>query len=832
MQTAVRLMPGLHRRSPDALDACLAELMTIDTVVEQLMSCRRVADVARVFTDSILEHSEADYVSVFMASDGAVDVVPVASAYRKSPTNDVDLWRAGKGVAARCWHSAHPVFIDDASTLDDESKWPEATQLCAVPARLGDDVVGVICVASNGIDLGGELTALTRTTQLAAIAIGNARAVERLERNLHRTRTLSHTHERLASLTDPKATRQMVCHALFETLEIAHASVHRIDTSGTAVECGMWEQNADGEIIACDAVPTVASKAREIVVSRWADREQDSWGNELVHTEADAPCREQAIYEGRERGEDQARDQARDQSRDQGPDHSYHQACALPIYGVHGLTGVLVMASRNKGRMLDDGESHMVRSLAGQLSSTLDRQSLSAELAHLAFHDKLTGLPNRRYFESELERLLKSANDDDAMNGGHVLFVDLDGFKLVNETHGHAVGDRLLQLTAHRLAENLNPGTVLARMGGDEFALITLPTTDVQATLNDSSAEVAALTQGLTHALDAPFSVDGHALKVAISVGVSSWPEDGKSADELLRHADYAMYEAKQTTGSKVVEFDTAYAARRRQRTQIEIDLRKGLENDEFNLVFQPQFDLSNDTPIGVEALVRWHHPERGLVSPAEFIPVAEELGCISAIGSRVLDLALQQVAAWRDSPLETLRMSVNIAAPQFQHDDFAKEIMSALERHKVSPNQLELEVTESIVMRDINSVAHRLDDLRGAGMRIAIDDFGTGYSSLSYLQDLPLDVLKIDRAFVSRLSDDNADDSLVRTILALAEALDLETVAEGVETIEQCNIIRRMGCDIVQGYLYSPPVPAKALQKTLNSIARHDGDSYLRSAA
>jgi diguanylate cyclase (GGDEF)-like protein len=795
MATAARVVRG--RSKPGAcdsqLDAYLAELLSIDHVVEQLMASRRVADVAQVFADTLVERSGADCVQVLMAEPGTAEVSPKATATSGDCWDSIDLWCDGRGLAARSWQSASPVFIDDAASHDLENNWPQDTQLCAMPVRLGDDVVGVIVLISQSVDLANELASLNRITKLAAIAIGNARATEQLEHSLHRTRVIATTHETLASLSDSMASRQVVCQALFDTLNISHASVHRIDESGQAADCGVWEQSDDGVVTACEAVPEVVIKAREIVVSCWADRAQGSIATDLIHTAAEVP------------------------HRDQG----YRQACAMPVYGVHGLTGVLVIANRHRGLLLDDGESHMVRSLAGQLSTTLDRQALSAELAHQAFHDTLTGLPNRRYFERELERLLLNTRKDESMLGSHVLFVDFDGFKVINDTHGHAAGDRLLQLAAHRLTEHLDPGSVLARMGGDEFALITLPT-----------ADVSALAERVIAAMDTPFKVHEKTLNMSVSVGVSRWPDDGNTADELLRHADYAMYEAKQNLGSTVVNFTAAYATRRNQRTQIEQDLRKGLDSDEFKLVYQPQFHLNDDRPVGVEALVRWLHPERGLVSPAEFIPIAEELGYIEAIGTRVLDLALAQVSAWQGTNLGSLRMSVNIAAPQFQCEKFVDDVSAALTRHRVAPALLELEVTESVVMRDIDSVAQRLSELRETGIRIAIDDFGTGYSSLSYLQDLPLDVLKIDRMFISRLPDENADASVVRTILGLAEALNLETVAEGVETIAQCDIIRRMGCDLVQGYLYSPPVAADALGSVLESLKEQPATRSVDRAA
>ncbi len=780
MVSAARVVRGDKTGATDTLDSYIAELMSIDQVVEQLMSRRRVSEVAQVFADTIAERSGADCVQVLMVDDDQEHVSPVAIAADDDCWAKLDMWRDGHGIAARSWHSASPVFIEDASTYDLETDWPVGTQLCALPIRLSGTLVGVIVLISQSVDLANELASLSRTTQLAAIAIGNARAVEQLERNLHCTQVLANTHETLASVNDSTAARHVVCQALFDMLDVCHASVHRINDLGSAGVCGAWERAGKGEAMACATVPAVAIKAREVVVSCWADRSRHSTPSDLIHTEAEVPHR----------------------------DRGYRRACAMPMYGMHGLTGVLVIANRKSALLLDDGESHLVRSLAGQLSTTLDRQALSAELEHQAFHDTLTGLPNRRYFERELRRFLQNSDEDDSMSGSHVFFVDLDGFKMINDIHGRAAGDRLLQLAAHRLAEQVDPGSVLARMGGDEFALITLPSTDVPA-----------LAQRLMDAMKAPFSVDEHSLDVAVSVGVSRWPNDGKTVDELLRHADYAMHEAKQNTGSTVVNFNAAYAARRNHRTQIEMDLRKGLERDEFKLVYQPQFHLTNDQPVGVEALVRWLHPERGLVSPAEFIPVAEELGYIGSIGTRVLDLALAQVSAWQGTPLETLRMSVNIAAPQFQCENFTNEVSAILDQHQVAPELLELEVTESVFMHDVNSVAQRLSKLRDTGIRIAIDDFGTGYSSLSYLQDLPLDVLKIDRAFISRLSDGNADDSLVRTILALADALNLETVAEGVETVAQCNIIRRMGCDLVQGYLYSPPVAADALGSVLESL-------------
>ena len=392
-----------------------------------------------------------------------------------------------------------------------------------------------------------------------------------------------------------------------------------------------------------------------------------------------------------------------------------------------------------------------------------------------------------------------------------MLFLDLDGFKLINDTLGHPVGDALLRHVSDRLGGRVGKRDVLARMGGDEFAVI------VRGLKAGESA--VGVGQRLGDALASEFDVDGARLKIGTSIGVSHYPDDAATADELLRQADLAMYKAKGQGKGRVLGFDRALGTDAFRRAELELELRDAIERREFALAFQPQVACRDGRVIGVEALVRWHHPTRGPISPGEFIPIAEEAGLINAIGAWVLEEAIRELAGWRGTPLATLRMSVNIAAPQFLLENFPEQVLAALARHAVRPDQLELEVTESVVMRELDAVVARLERLRASGIRVAIDDFGTGYSSLSYLQDLPLDVLKIDRAFVVRMQDETRGRSLVDTIQLLATALGLETVAEGVETDGQRDAIAALGCDLIQGYHYSRPVPAAELADVVAAI-------------
>lgn len=421
-------------------------------------------------------------------------------------------------------------------------------------------------------------------------------------------------------------------------------------------------------------------------------------------------------------------------------------------------------------------------------------------IQHLAFHDALTGLPNRTLLLDRLGRAIESAR-----RGGYrvgLLFIDLDRFKGINDSLGHAIGDLLLQTVAQRLASAVRASDTIARMGGDEFVVLVNRV---------AYPEDCAVLAGKIHdVLGKSLNIQGYAIQVGGSVGIAVYPNDGAEPEELMKSADAAMYAAKAAGGGAYEFFQPAMTERAVRRLTLEMDLRGAIENGELEVHYQPKVCLKTPAFTGFEALVRWRHPQRGLVPPADFIPIAEETGLIGPIGNWVLEEACRQIAEWRDQGLGMIKIAVNLSAKQLRQGGLMHRIKGMTRQYGLSPEILELELTETTIMADPEFAAEMFLRLRGLGVTIAMDDFGTGYSSLAYLRRLPLDILKIDRSFIVNMGGDKEDTEVVKTILALAGILKLKTVAEGVETAEQFRLLAEAGCDFGQGYLISRPVPAR----------------------
>jgi diguanylate cyclase (GGDEF)-like protein/PAS domain S-box-containing protein len=438
--------------------------------------------------------------------------------------------------------------------------------------------------------------------------------------------------------------------------------------------------------------------------------------------------------------------------------------------------------------------------MAGKLIMiAVEHHQLTDQLAHRAQHDALTGLPNRVLFEDRLQQALLRGNISGKTVG--VAFLDVDRFKNINDTLGHHAGDVMLCRLVARVLETLGKADTLARMGGDEFALI-LPD------LNDPAA-AEAYGDRLINAFKAPLDVLGQELFVTISVGLAMYPKDGRDSITLKKNADAALYVAKNNGRDRMRCFTADMNNGTRERLDLENSLRRAVENGELRLHYQPKVD-ANDRIVGVEALLRWQHPTLGFIQPAKFIPLAEETGLIVPIGKWVLNESVRQLQAWRRAGLRCVPVAVNVSAVQFAQPDFENVLAEVLQAHALEPRWLELEITESVLMQNMHDARQRLEQLKNIGVSIAIDDFGTGYSSLVYLQRLPIDVLKVDRAFVSVIgagqpSTKGRDDAtIVRSIAALAHSLGISLVAEGVETEYQRALLLDIGCPVMQGYLYS----------------------------
>ncbi len=489
--------------------------------------------------------------------------------------------------------------------------------------------------------------------------------------------------------------------------------------------------------------------------------------------------------------------------------HKLAACFAIPIFSINReILGALVTYADRPSSPTSTDLAHF-ESCAALTAIAIEHQHLCDKLAFQATHDPLTGLPNRALLEDRLQQSIATAERAKEQLG--VFFIDIDGFKLINETLGHATGDLLLREIAIRMRDRVRKVDTLVRMGGDEFTLVTggLKT-------RRGASEVAAK---LMDTLKSPFEIAGHTLQVTASIGVSLFPEDGTDSATLQRNADFAMYRAKGAGRNRCQFFDPVINENARERIILETQLRSAIDNDELELHYQPRVDRHGQI-VGVEALVRWRHPTLGLVPPVRFIPLAEESGMIVPLGAWVLNQACLQCKQWQRDGHTPIRMGVNVSALQFAQADFTTHVIAALAAANLDPALLELEVTESLLMRDMNDTAAKLHEVRALGVGIAIDDFGTGYSSLSYLQRLPIDTLKIDRSFVQEVKNMPATGELaiVRAIASLAKTLNMRVIAEGIETPVQRDFLLSIGCDGLQGYLFSPPKPAREIERLLSA--------------
>ncbi len=470
------------------------------------------------------------------------------------------------------------------------------------------------------------------------------------------------------------------------------------------------------------------------------------------------------------------------------------------------IIDILLCASAEK-----DAQGKIIGCLAAALDITT-RKKTEDHIQTLAYYDPLTGLPNRTLFQDRLHQALAHAHRD----GHHVglLFIDLDRFKTINDTLGHAVGDLMLKSVARQLRNYIREGDTVARLGGDEFVIISSEFT--------SNQDPIAFSKRLLEMLAEPIQIDGRELFSTASIGIAIYPDDGQDVTTLLGNADIAMYSAKDQGRNTYRFFSAEMNALAIEKLSLETGLRGALQRGELFLAYQPQLDLRSGRLTGLEALVRWAHPEQGLIPPERFIPVAEETGLIIPLGKWVLHTACSQAKAWQDAGLPLQRVAVNVSARQFKQPDFLETVETVLAETGLEPCCLELELTESIVMDNVQEAIMTLTDLKIRNIHLSIDDFGTGYSSLTYLKHFPIDRIKIAQEFVRDIPKDPDDSAIVEAILAMAASLNLEVIAEGVERRDQLRFLHQRQCNHMQGFYFSRPMIAKDL---VTLLSRHLGE-------
>lgn len=441
-----------------------------------------------------------------------------------------------------------------------------------------------------------------------------------------------------------------------------------------------------------------------------------------------------------------------------------------------------------------------------------ERKAFEEQLSHQAFHDSLTGLPNRALFMERLLHAQSRAKRQQTCVG--VIFLDLDNFKVINDSLGHEAGDHLLKTVAERLVACVRPGDTVARLGGDEFTILLEDMTDTN--------QIHGLAERIVQVMDTSVIISGREIFTTGSLGIALSLGDERTAEDLLRDADTAMYQAKTNGKARAVVFDRSMNADAVERLELELDMRRALERDEFCVYYQPIVCLETGKVLEAEALVRWNHPERGLIPPIKFIPLAEETGLIVSLGRRVLQEACRQAREWQiQFPQEPpLMISVNLSARQLQQQTLLAEVVQILKETQLNPLSLKLEITESVMMLDSETTIPRLHQIRALGIHLAVDDFGTGYSSMSYLSSLPIDTLKIDRAFVNNMDRNPEDLAIVRAIVSLAKTLNLRITSEGIETREQLAQLHSLGSDQGQGYYFDRPMPADQFGARLAAAA------------
>ncbi len=729
-------------------------------------------------------HETGDYLHV-IAACGALEKQLMGNTRKR-----------GAGLSAAAWERGTYQYTNNYNQHGDRVvEFPEELKAVAVPLIFSGQISGVAFVTSSITeDLLSQVSLLQEIAKIAALSIYYTEQLESQAHELQRIKALSILGNNLYQATGYESILDAVCNHLFTIFDLDRVTIFRGSRSDGKLHTFSDRRNVKGII-----------QHHELDDSTLCEKSISYW------------CYKHAQFAQIDRHIEDPRESA--QVHAYRREHELGSTMCIPVSYNERPWGVAVVAKSIHKRNFDESDATAFHAVASQVSTALQRNNLLAKVKHQAYHDSLTGLPNRRSFEEQFSKCVKNGDNKEYA----VLFCDLDGFKTVNDSHGHGVGDKVINVCAARMVNCIRDSDYLARMGGDEFAVLV--------NLMDFEHDIDILAKRFVAAISEPISVDGLRINIGLSVGISFYPKDGETFSELLNHADVAMYQAKHAGKGKILHFNKKDFDEIRAKNELRASMRGSLQRNEFELWYQPQVAWQTGKVVGVEALVRWNHPQNGIISPFEFIPIAEESGFIDPLGLWIMEEAVSALKAWKLYDNHEFCMGVNIAPPQFIDPEFSSNVLSILEQHNISPTQLKVEITESFIMSERESVVRHLKQLREQGVVVAIDDFGTGYSSLSYLQDLPLDVLKIDRAFVNALNQDNYKTSIAASIIALANSLGLSTITEGVESDEQLEFIKQLGSDVIQGYYFSKPVPASELLSTIASIETGGEDMKIKVA-
>ena len=771
----------------------------LNGLMANMLSYTRLDPLLQHIADIATQLTDATNAVILLVDETEEYLTAVASSGTNSWRHMGQQRQYGVGFAGIAWSTKKDQYLPNCEILDvTRNFWPRDSQLVALPLMSDTSVVGVAVLSapSHYQSFRASTAGLIRhLTSLAGVAIVNARSREQAELELSRMRALRDISTLIQNFETPEDLIQSVSKRLMHAMDISRIVYFFVEKDGVTEHADVW-QKKDGVIV---KGTSILDDILNEGLNGWVYRH---------NTPAYLPRNQEDLRESKK-------------ARRRRKEANIGSTLSVPIDAKNSVVGVISISRDVCKRDLNESEQNLFISICGQISTALHNRELDDALKHRAFHDSLTELPNRFCFEKELQDDISSA---DGSYIGAVLFLDLDGFKSVNDSMGHHYGDKLLKLVATRLESCTNERDTFARIGGDEFALI--------ARSLSCKSDAVTIAKRIIDILDDAFDIDGSRVKVGASIGISYFPFDGDSAEILIRNADEAMYRAKAIEKGSSVCFDQSMADESANRVQMENDLREAISSRQFVLFFQPKVDTQTGDVKSVEALIRWNHPTLGLVPPGDFIPLAEDAGLIHEIGAWVIEEAVKHLAHWQSTTLKDIRIAVNIAASQFTLDEFSDQILSLMRTMNVPHSLLEIEVTESIVMSDLQLVISTLERLRSAGLTISVDDFGTGYSSLSYLQDIPLDVLKIDRSFITRLDEHSIEKSVANTVMLLAKCLNLETVAEGVETQAQFDLVKKLGCSAVQGYFFARPCEANQLSQVIENIKQMFEEESVKRAS